>query len=420
VANSDGTINSTYNSGDGIHVNNVGHNLFYTRVVGEHILDSLCLRNTPEGNQPPIANAGADQSITLPLDSTTVSGSGTDDGTIVSYLWTKLNNSPAGGNITTPNSAQTKITGLTAGTYQYVLKVTDNGGLSSADTMVIIVSPAIVPPPVTGATKYIRVNIYGGSNPYNNSQWNNWNVGTANATNISSGALRYADGTVSGITGLLSHSETVGDNGVNYQGGMAPAEVLRYMSYSQLSRTLTISGLTAGKKYDIELYASRYSIGNSTIFSINGVADTIYVYNNFTNKALFTNLVPNAQGQIVVGIDKLNNYTHFNGFTITEQGSDYTPPVQSIQRQSVNSDSAFEVYPNPIQSDFMLQVNNPYRGAMKVSLIDETGVIRRQYNLTKDADQFSQRLPASGMLRGNYILNVQMKEWKSSKKVMKF
>lgn len=43
VANADGTISSAYNA-DGIHVNNAGHALFYSRVRGETILDSLCLR----------------------------------------------------------------------------------------------------------------------------------------------------------------------------------------------------------------------------------------------------------------------------------------------------------------------------------------------------------------------------------------
>ena len=42
-------------------------------------------------NIPPTANAGTDQSITLPVNSVTLSGSGTDpDGTISAYSWTKI------------------------------------------------------------------------------------------------------------------------------------------------------------------------------------------------------------------------------------------------------------------------------------------------------------------------------------------
>ena len=42
-------------------------------------------------NQLPSANAGTDQNITLPTNSVSLNGSGTDpDGTITTYLWRKL------------------------------------------------------------------------------------------------------------------------------------------------------------------------------------------------------------------------------------------------------------------------------------------------------------------------------------------
>ena len=41
-------------------------------------------------NSPPVADAGPNVSITLPINSTNLIGSGTDvDGSIVSYMWTK-------------------------------------------------------------------------------------------------------------------------------------------------------------------------------------------------------------------------------------------------------------------------------------------------------------------------------------------
>jgi len=45
VANPDGTINPLYSFGDGVHINNNGHHLFYTRTMNERILDSLCVRH---------------------------------------------------------------------------------------------------------------------------------------------------------------------------------------------------------------------------------------------------------------------------------------------------------------------------------------------------------------------------------------
>lgn len=44
--------------------------------------------NTPLVNQPPVANAGPDQTLIFPIDSTQLVGSGTDpDGIIISYQW---------------------------------------------------------------------------------------------------------------------------------------------------------------------------------------------------------------------------------------------------------------------------------------------------------------------------------------------
>jgi Secretion system C-terminal sorting domain/Bacterial Ig domain/Right handed beta helix region len=92
------------------------------------------------GNQSPTANAGADQTITLPTSSVTLSGSGTDaDGTIASYTWTRISgpNTPT---IVSPSSASTNVTGLIAGTYVFRLTVTDNLGATGFDDITVIVN----------------------------------------------------------------------------------------------------------------------------------------------------------------------------------------------------------------------------------------------------------------------------------------
>jgi len=94
-------------------------------------------------NSSPTANAGGSQSITLPTSSVTLSGSGSDtDGTITAYLWTKVSG-PAFGTITTPTAASTTVTGMTgAGTYVYRLTVTDNEGATGFNDVAITVSAA--------------------------------------------------------------------------------------------------------------------------------------------------------------------------------------------------------------------------------------------------------------------------------------
>jgi hypothetical protein len=104
---------------------------------------------TPPTNQIPVVNAGSSQTITLPVSSINLSGSATDpDGTIVSYLWTKT--SGTGGNISNPGSTSTSVTGLTAGSYIFNLRATDNAGATGNKTVSITVNPAVVVPPPGG------------------------------------------------------------------------------------------------------------------------------------------------------------------------------------------------------------------------------------------------------------------------------
>jgi hypothetical protein len=93
----------------------------------------------PPSNIPPNATAGADQNITLPSNSVTLIGLGTDsDGSVASYSWTKL--SGTGSSITSSLSASTTVTGLSQGVYTFRLTVTDNGGATASDDVVIIVN----------------------------------------------------------------------------------------------------------------------------------------------------------------------------------------------------------------------------------------------------------------------------------------
>ncbi|RYZ45039.1 MAG: hypothetical protein EOP49_26005, partial [Sphingobacteriales bacterium] len=65
VGNADGTINTNFDAGDGIHLNNYGHHILFSRAVYERIWDTICIRKGA-ASLPPVALAGADQSITLP------------------------------------------------------------------------------------------------------------------------------------------------------------------------------------------------------------------------------------------------------------------------------------------------------------------------------------------------------------------
>jgi K319L-like, PKD domain/Kelch motif len=99
-----------------------------------------------EKNKQPMAVAGQDQVITLPTDSVSLDGrmSSDPDGTISKWLWTKISG-PASFNIFRQSDSLTKVRALVFGTYQFELKVTDNTGLSTKDTVQVIVSSQTTP-----------------------------------------------------------------------------------------------------------------------------------------------------------------------------------------------------------------------------------------------------------------------------------
>jgi hypothetical protein len=135
-------------------------------------------------NQPPVANAGADQTITLPKDSVLLDGSASVEGSgkIIGWSWTKISGL-ASSTITSAGKSITTVKDLKAGIYQYELKVTDDKGLSAKDTIEVMVDdPAFNQPPVACAgsdqsiTLSIGLNLDGtcSSDPDNNITGYKW------------------------------------------------------------------------------------------------------------------------------------------------------------------------------------------------------------------------------------------------------
>ena len=119
-------------------------------------------------NLPPIANAGPDQSITVPANTVSLNGSATDDGQpngTITYSWKKVSGS---GTVTFGNTSQAVTTAQfsAAGTYTLRLKA-DDGQLSATDDVVITVNPA-----AAGST--IRINSGGSS--YTDSSGQVWSA----------------------------------------------------------------------------------------------------------------------------------------------------------------------------------------------------------------------------------------------------
>jgi len=92
-------------------------------------------------NNPPVANAGNDTTIKLPVNSILLDASrSSDDVSIMSYRWTRLAG-PVSFKISNENVSQTLVTELTEGEYIIQLEVMDNTLKSAKDLLVVDVVP---------------------------------------------------------------------------------------------------------------------------------------------------------------------------------------------------------------------------------------------------------------------------------------
>jgi poly(3-hydroxybutyrate) depolymerase len=113
--------------------------------------DEVTITVNAAPNVAPKADAGVDQTIILPANSVTLSGSGTDsDGTVTGYSWTKRSG-PAAGTITSPGVKSTTVMGLVEGSYVFRLTVTDNDSATATDDVAITVNAASNKAPVANA-----------------------------------------------------------------------------------------------------------------------------------------------------------------------------------------------------------------------------------------------------------------------------
>lgn len=120
--------------------------LFFSAFI---ILLGACQKETDNllesSNNPPVVDAGVNQTIQLPAVSITLTGTATTEAgtTIRAYLWSMVSgpNVPV---ITSPGSASTTVTNLSAGTYIFQLMATNSEGLTGVDTTRILVSPSPV------------------------------------------------------------------------------------------------------------------------------------------------------------------------------------------------------------------------------------------------------------------------------------
>ncbi len=362
----------------------------------------------------PSVNAGSPQTIKLPVNAVNLNGvaTGNNGAIIKTTVWTKLSGNTA--TIASPSNLATTVTGLIAGTYAFRLAATDNNGLSNTSSVSIVVNPADTF--TSGTNQTIRVNLYAGVNPYSNSAWNNWNVSAATTSAVTSTPFHYADGTSSPLTATLSGAQGVADNGTSYGGTIAPPEVLRYASYNSSIRTLTLHNIPATSISSLEIYGSRANLGNSSIYTINGISKTLVTDFNLTGDAVFSN-IPVSNGDLVINVDKKGSFNYINGFKITLSTNKVASITENAAVNSltaeINSSEKFLAYPNPAVDLVNITWTSSYKGNASISLFDISGRQLQARNIIKDQQDYYDHISLSALKPGVYILVIKLQNGKS-------
>ncbi len=337
--------------------------------------DVVITVNAVATNQAPTANAGSAQTITLPTNSVTLTGSGTDpDGTIASYAWTKVSG-PAGGTITSPAQASTTVTGLVEGSYTFRLTVTDNGGATGTADVVVTVNPE----PVTFSLK----------------------IEAENYT------------TMSGV-----QTETTLDEG----GGLNVKSISAndWMNYSV---NIPVAGT-----YTVNFRVS--SVNNGSELQLRNSSGTSLVTQSFTKtngtqiwKTVSASVtLPAGTQTLRIYATKANSSWNLNWWEIKTPSSAAAVNRVALQEQQPESvtDIPLQVFPNPVQGDIQVIINNNLKGNVRVQVLDISGQIVKEMMLNKIDHHFLKaRIEASNLKPGLYILRADMNGWSQSTRITK-
>jgi alpha-tubulin suppressor-like RCC1 family protein len=359
----------------------------------------------------PSANAGSDQSITLPIDSTLLQGSGTEaNGTIVSYKWVQLSG-PSVSTIASSGSATTEVTTLVQGEYTFQLTVTDNSGVTATDQVKVTVNPApphvppvAVPGPNQSVTLPVSSVTLDGSGSYDTDgtivsyEWVELSgLGGVTITNSSS-----AQAQLYGLQpGTYVFQLTVTDN----SGASNSAQVTITVTGTASTGPIAIAGADTTIAYP----ASTAILNGSQSYSPNGTIVS-YGWSEVSGPTQATIATDNAA---ISTVSQLAAGQYVFELTVTDatgnvDTSTVTVTVVNSERSAAPKGSLM-IYPNPvIGTTVTLSGTSGYTGQVLVRLHNTHGQVLMNYEFDQPVDQVSQTITMpNGLAAGVYILSVR-------------
>ncbi len=396
-------------------------------------------------NQYPSANAGANKTVTLPGTLTLDASASTDpDGTLAAYWWTQVSG-PVGPAMATRNAKTTVVTGLLAGTYVFILTVTDNGGLQASAAVTITVNPAPAAPsvptpnllPIANAGANTTVVLPAGltldasasSDPDGTiaSYWWTQTVGPVGPVMTTRNAKTTAvTGLVAGVYTFIlqvtDNSGAVAFAGITITVTNAPAapagSLIGYIKMSVGPYQACDDASSTGR---IPVYGT--SIANNSILYSD--AAMTQKYNGGWNWFSFTPVLGGATTYAFAiypsgNIGQLRNCATGGSSRVaaTTAAQDETTLARMKDSASgaavITKDSKLSMYPNPVHSSATIQLNSSDNGMKTLNLYNSAGVLQSKYNWqTVQGNNIYALKDVSGMANGLYIIDIRDNAGKS-------
>jgi len=380
-------------------------------------------------NRPPVANAGVDKTITLPVDSIRIYGSATDPdaGNTVSILWTYLDG-PATPTIY-PNALALHpiMKNLQKGVYRFILRATDNNSAVDYDTVQISVLEANNAAPVAnaGPNKTITlpvdsIRIYGSATDVD---------GT-----VASIKWEYIDG---------PSSYEIFPNEYAYHPIMKNLEegIYRFrfkavdddgaVNYDTVSITVIDPGnslpvANAGPDKNISLPVDSIRIYGSATDADGVIAEIKW---EFISGPSTPTIYPNVFAYHPIMKNLQTGIYTFRFIVVDDQGGEDDDimtitvgsniVVEGLGDAQTAVESNLSVHPNPVRDRLNLTISNSEVGRASVGIYDATGSLRKSEHMQKTTSVMRRSINVSDFANGMYYVQVMVNGKRQIVKFMK-
>ncbi|HYF33156.1 MAG TPA: T9SS type A sorting domain-containing protein [Chitinophagaceae bacterium] len=375
-------------------------------------------KNLP-ANSIPIANAGPDRTVTLPLSSVTLSGSASTDldGSIMRASWAIIQ-SPGGGWMQNANTINAQAHNLSQGVYRFELTVVDNRAGWAKDTVTITVNPtsANLPPVAAAGNDAVTAqpsvaldatSSYDPDGFISNYAWRQ--VGGPGAAGVTCTTCPNPVVTMPGAGTYALELEVIDNIGartkdtvyITEMTAVVPVDFL-YFKGKNIGKNNILQWATANEFNNLGFEVQRSSDGMNytTVTFVKGagtatqISDYSYTDQNAPQQVSYYRLRQ-------VDTDKQYKYSRV------------------ITINNANSKLSLEYYPNPVTDQLQVQLQSADKGAMRIRLLSMDGKVVREQNLRKDQEILSSRLDVRQLQPGMYIIEIVTKDWTEIRKLVK-